>query len=315
MVHVFYRGYRKPITQWRVTLCQSVSAAGLFTLVNPGPGENAQSRPLQNQSVQSIGSVCCVAWAVCGVVPVHAAAGRRPKARSARCGRRRCGCARAAAAAAAGAGGARVSGVQRAPRTPAPQCRAGARHARPAPIPRRLTAWPTRPPPSHAATLWRRYASVIVFWKTWPQPAAYRRNPPSTLHATPDQWQCYRSPVTQWGSVSAEVSSRFDRPQTERSRREWSPRAPLDGAGSRSCGERSPPAPRRRRRRLLFRAVRVHKIIIGRPVVSTAARRRAVADVSGARARAPADGPASPTFHHRRLRLARHTTLTRQALH
>lgn len=61
---------------------------------------------------------------------------------------------------------------------------------------------------------------------------------------------------------------------------------PLDGAWSRSCGERSPPAPRRRRRRLLFRAVRVHKIIIGRPVVSTAARRRAVADVSGARARA-----------------------------
>lgn len=59
-----------------------------------------------------------------------------------------------------GAGGARVSGVQRAPRTPAPQCRAGARHARPAPLPRRLTAWPTRPPPPHAATLWRRYESV-----------------------------------------------------------------------------------------------------------------------------------------------------------
>lgn len=90
---------------------------------------------------------------------------------------------------------------------------------------------------------------------------------------------------------------------------------PLDGAWSRSCGERSPPAPRCRRRRLLFRAVRVHKIIIGRPVVSTAARRRAVADVSGARARAPADGPASPTFRQRRLPLARHTTLTRQALH
>lgn len=61
----------------------------------------------------------------------------------------------------AGAGGARVSGVQRAPRMPAPQCWAGARHARPAPLPRRLTAWPTRAPPRHApATLSRRYASI-----------------------------------------------------------------------------------------------------------------------------------------------------------
>lgn len=91
------------------------------------------------------------------------------------------------------------------------------------------------------------------------------------------------------------------------------PRGPLDGAEGRSCGERFPPAPRRYRRRLLFRAVREHKIIIGRPVVSTAGRRRAVADVSGARARAGV--PASPTFRHRRLRHARHTALTRQDLH
>lgn len=77
------------------------------------------------------------------VVPVHAVQAGAVR----RCARR---------AAGAGAGGARPSGVQRAPRTPAPaapQCRAGARHARPAPLPRRLTAWPPRPPPPHAATL------------------------------------------------------------------------------------------------------------------------------------------------------------------
>lgn len=45
-------------------------------------------RKVQNPSVQSIGSVCCVAWVVCGVVPVHAvqAGGRRLGRRGAAAG-------------------------------------------------------------------------------------------------------------------------------------------------------------------------------------------------------------------------------------
>lgn len=45
-------------------------------------------RKVQNPSVESIGSVCCVAWAVCGVVPVHAvqAGGRRLGRRGAAAG-------------------------------------------------------------------------------------------------------------------------------------------------------------------------------------------------------------------------------------
>lgn len=227
------------------------------------------------------------------VVPVHAVAGWRPKpqrrgADCARCGRAR---APAAAATIASAGGTRVSGVQCAPRTPAPQCRAEACHARPAPLPRRLTAWPTRPPPPHAATLWRRYASQ------WYHHANRHRHPSPTFVIRCTTSFSDSVPIVYVRSRSVnEVSSEFDRPQTGRNRREWLSHVSLDGAGSRSCGERFPPAPRRRRRRLLFRAVREHKIIIGRPVVSTVTRHRPDADVNGAWIRAGAAYRASPTL-------------------
>lgn len=208
-----------------------------------------------------------------------------------------------------GAGGARVSGVRSAPRTPAPQCRAGARHARPAPLTRRLTAWPTRPPPPHAATLWRRYESVNAS-----RPAA-NRGP--LRHLGRSRSGSFLWPVIVFfdpvppvrvGQRKSFVSIRSS--AADGTRRERAPRGPLDGAAGRSCGECSPPAPRRRR--LLFHAVRVHKIIIGR--------RRWWAGPRGAEPSLTSVEPglavpASPTFRHRCLRVAcaRHTALTRQA--
>lgn len=260
--------------------------------------------------------MCCGAWAVCGVVPVHAAAGRRPKAR-----RHGAACQRGA--------GVRAHRRRRQARAVRGSVACSARRGRPH---RSVEQKPAMPGPRLSRAAWQHglpdrhhhtqprsddgmHHRVNVFIIRG-RPSHHAIASSIAAHfVISDQWQCYRNLASQWGSVNAEVSSRFDRPQTERSRHEWSPRATLDGAGGRSCGEHSPPAPRCRRRRLLFRAVHVHKIIIGRPVVNTAARRRAVADVSGARARALAESPASPTFRHRRLQLARHTTLTRQVLH
>lgn len=120
----------------------------------------------------------------------------------------------------------------------------------------------------------------------------------------------FSSLFRQWGSASAEVLDSIRSSAADGTRRERAPRGPLDGAAGRSCGERFPPAPRRRR--LLFHAVRVHKIIIGR--------RRWWAGPRGAEPSLTSVEPglavpASPTFHHRCLRVAcvRHTALTRQA--